>query len=228
MIDISYIAEVAALIGDPARANMLFALKDEGTMSASELANVAGVAPNTASGHLAKLTTAGILTVERKGRYRYYSLSGPEVAETLEAIEVLAVDVSSPQRRPRPGDKALRYARCCYDHLAGDLGVRITERYVQLGYIEQYDDGLTLTSDGAQVFASLGVDIEKLKSGQRSLIRNCSDWSEKSFHLGGALAAALFGQFTSVGWIQRVKGSNIVLVSQRGKSALRESFGVEI
>ena len=127
MADIPYIAGAAALIGDPSRANMLSALKDDGVLSATELAHVADVAPNTASGHLVRLTEAGMVTVECKGRHRYYSLACHEVAEALEALEALSANIA-PRHRPRShNDDSIRYARSCYDHLAGKLGVRLAE-----------------------------------------------------------------------------------------------------
>ena len=125
MIDVPYIAEVASLIGDPARANMLSALKDAPVLSATELAHVAGVAPNTASGHLAKLTQARMVTVTRQGRHRYYRLACDEVADALEALEALAVSAAPRQRRPGPRDDSIRFARTCYDHLAGRVGVKL-------------------------------------------------------------------------------------------------------
>ncbi len=134
-----FIAEVASLIGDPARANMLAVLKDEVALTATELAHVAGVTPQTASAHLSKLTEARLVAVEREGRHRYYRLTGAEVAQALEALEVLAVAGPPRYRPPGPRDDALRFARSCYDHLAGRLGVAVTWALVDSGYLRVRD-----------------------------------------------------------------------------------------
>ena len=227
MIDIPYIAEAAALIGDPGRANMLSALKDDGVLSATELGHVAGVAPNTASGHLARLTEAGMVTVECKGRHRYYSLACHEVAEALEALEALAANIA-PRHRPRSHhDEAIRYARSCYDHLAGRLGVRLAEALARLQFIEHTPDGFALLDRGETAFVTLGIDIEALKAKRRRLVRRCPDWSERQAHLGGALGAQLFEQFCDLGWLRRQRGTRAVSVTPKGKSALRKQFRME-
>jgi DNA-binding transcriptional ArsR family regulator len=227
MIDIPYIAEAAALIGDPARANMLSALKDDGVLSATELALVAGVAPNTASGHLARLTEAGMVAFDSKGRNRFYRLACDEVAEALESIEVLASSIT-PRHRPRSrNDHAIRYARCCYDHLAGNLGVKLAEGLVQLDYIEETSDGFALKSDGQEGFGSLGVDVDSLRKKRRRFIRRCPDWSEGSGHLGGALAAALFQRFCDLDWLRRHNTSRVVFVTHKGRMAFRKHFGIK-
>jgi DNA-binding transcriptional ArsR family regulator len=227
MIDIPYIAEVAALIGDPSRANMLSALKDDGVLSATELAHVAGVAPNTASGHLARLTEVGMITVECKGRHRYYKLACHEVAEALEALEALAAN-TAPRHQPRsPHDGAIRYARSCYDHLAGSLGVRLAEAFAQLQYIERTPRGFALLDKGEKAFVSLGIDLDALKAKRRRIVRCCPDWSERAAHLGGALAAELFEQFCDHGWLRRQRGTRAVSVTQKGKAALQDHFRME-
>ena len=185
MADTPYIAEVAALIGDPARANMLLTLKDVGVLSATELAHVAGVAPNTASGHLARLTEAGIVTVERKGRHRYFRLAGDAVADALEALESLATRSVPRSRPPGPRDPAIRFARSCYDHLAGTLGVRLTWSLASRGYLKAAESNFLLTKKGERAFKNLGIDVDLLRAGRRQLTRRCLDWSEKRPHLGG-------------------------------------------
>jgi len=227
MVDMPYIAESAALIGDPARANMLSALKDDGVLSATELAHVAGVAPNTASGHLARLTEAGMVTVECKGRHRFYRLTCHEVAEALEALEALAASIA-PRHRPRSHhDDSIRYARSCYDHLAGRLGVRLAEALAQLQFIEHTPDGFALLDRGKTAFVALGIDIDALKTKRRRLVRRCPDWSEQQAHLGGALGAKLFEQFCDLGWLRRQRGTRAVSLTPKGKSALRKHFRME-
>ncbi len=224
MTDTPYIAEVASLIGDPARANMLSALKDEGVLSATDLAHVAGIAPNTASGHLAKLAAARMVTVERRGRHRYYGLAYHEVAETLEVLEALAVR-TAPRFRPKSRqDDANRYARSCYDHLAGRLGVRLSEALVQLDYIERKTDGFSLSGSGEKAFAAFSIDIGALKAKRRRMLRACPNWSEDTVHLGGALAASLFQRFCELGWLRKKRGNRIVLLTPKGRTALRQHF----
>ena len=227
MVDIPYIAEAAAIIGDPARANMLSALKDDGVLSATELAHVAGVAPNTASGHLAKLTEIRMVTVECKGRHRYYSLACHEVAEALESLEALAANIA-PRNRPRSRhDSAIRYARSCYDHLAGRLGVRLAESLVQLDYVARTPDGFALSERGETAFVAYGIDLDALKATRRRLVRRCPDWSESQAHLGGALGAKLFELFCDLSWLRRQRGTRAVFITPKGKSAFRKHFQME-
>jgi DNA-binding transcriptional ArsR family regulator len=227
MIDIPYIAEAAALIGDPARANILSALKDDGVLSATELAYVAGVAPNTASGHLSRLTEADFVRVERRGRHRFYRLACHEVAEALESLEALAARTSP--RVPLPGPQAsrIRNARSCYDHLAGRVGVKLVESLVGLGYIKATHDDFVLLKRGEKAFTELGVDFQALRSNRRRLTRRCPDWSEQNAHLGGALGAALFSQFTKRGWMRSDGDSRAVTVTPKGKTALRRHFSLD-
>ncbi len=228
MMDTPYIAEVAALIGNPARANMLLALKDDGVLSATELAHVAGLAPNTASGHLARLTEAQIVTVERKGRHRYYCLAGDAVADALEALEALATRSAPRYRPPNPRDHAIRFARTCYDHLAGTLGVRLTWSLVSCGYMKTTESNFLLTKEGERAFKSLGIEVDLLRAGRRQLARRCPDWSEKRPHLGGALGASLFASLCELGWLRPQKGSRVVSVTRQGRTALRDHFQIEL
>lgn len=227
MVDRPYIAEVAALIGDPARANMLSALKDDGLLSATELSHVAGVAPNTASGHLAKLGAAGLVVVERRGRHRYYALACHEVADALEALEALAARAAPRSRVKAPPKDAVRYARSCYDHLAGSLGVALAEALRRRGYIVGADEDLAVSRKGAAAFDALGIDVAALASGRRRLLRACPDWSERRAHLGGALGAALFERFRELGWLRRRKDSRALSLTPQGRDALRARFGLE-
>ncbi len=224
MVDLPYIAEAAALIGDPARANMLSALKDDGVLSATELAHVAGVAPNTASGHLSKLVDARMIKVERKGRHRFFTLASPEVADALESLEALAEN-TVPRHRPKnPQDNEIRYARSCYDHLAGSLGVQLAQALVRLEYIDETTHGFDLLVKGADAFTALGINLDALKAKRRCLLRACPDWSERHVHLGGALGARLFEHFCEHGWLRRRRGNRAVAVSPKGRTAFRETF----
>src|SRR6187549_3023336 len=186
MADGPLIASVATLIGDPARANMLTALMNGRALTARELAEAGGIAPPTASGHLARLVESGLLDVRRQGRHRYYRLSGADVAETLEALMGLAQRTGAVRVRTGPRDAALREARICYDHLAGERGVALLESLRARKLVEG-DQDIALTGEGRAFVAALGIDLDRLKKARRPLCRACLDWSERQAHLGGAL-----------------------------------------
>jgi DNA-binding transcriptional ArsR family regulator len=228
MFDGPYIAEVAALIGDPARANMLLALKDEGALTASELSHIAGVSPQTASGHLAKLAQAGLATVERQGRHRYYRLANAGVADALEALMGLSVKAAPRHRPPGPCDEAVRFARSCYDHLAGRLGVALTWSMVEQGSLRSLDDGFVLTGQGERTLSEFGLELDVLRRGRRPLTRRCLDWSERRPHLGGALGAAVMTRAETLGWIERRKASRAVVLTQAGCKEFKEVFRIDL
>lgn len=222
--------EIASLAGDPARAGMLHALLDGRALTASELAQAAHVTPQTASGHLTKLTAGGLIAVEKQGRHRYHRLASPAVARMLESIMQVAADA-----RPRPvvtgpRDKALRTARTCYDHLAGHLGVALADSMIAHQQIELTADAGIVTASGTTLFERLGIALETRKSAgsKRMLCRPCLDWSERRPHIGGALGAALCSHCLTAGWIRRVDGSRAVSVTPKGRQKFREYFDVEI
>lgn len=228
MIEGPYIAEAAALMGDPARANMLSAMMDGRARTASELAYVAGITPQTASGHLAKLAQGQLVSLERQGRHRYYRLANEEVARALEALMVLAVK-GAPRHRPTgPRDDAMRFARTCYDHLAGRLGVGLTDALVDRGYVELREDAFHLTKAGEDKFAKFGVDVPAAKKSRRVFASRCLDWSERTPHMGGSLAAALLKELETRDWIRRNRDSRAVTLTKAGKAGLRRQFGVSL
>ena len=196
------IASVAALLGDPARANILTALIDGRALTVSELARAAGVTIQTASGHLAKLADAHLLVGEKQGRHRYFRLSGPDVAQVLEALMGLAQRTGAVRVRVGPTDEALRSARICYDHLAGERGVAMLDSLRRRRLIAG-DEDLALTSSGRDFFADFGIDLPSLERGRRPLCRACLDWSERRSHLGGALGAAILAQVMDRNWARR-------------------------
>jgi DNA-binding transcriptional ArsR family regulator len=208
MIDGPRIAAIAALIGDPARANMLTALLDGRALTASELAEAGGIAAPTASGHLARLVDAGLMAVRRQGRHRYFRLSGPDVAEALERLMGLAQRTGAVPVRTGPRDAALREARICYDHLAGAKGVAMLDAFRRRGFVEGEEE-IALTPAGHAFFAALGVDVGALARSRRVLCRACLDWSERRAHLGGALGAALLDLMFDRQWLSRGQGRDL-------------------
>jgi DNA-binding transcriptional ArsR family regulator len=222
MKDGPIIASVATLIGDPARANMLAALMDGRALTASELAETAGIALPTASGHLAKLTDAKLLVVEKQGRHRYYRLSGPDVGQLLESLMGLAERTGAVRVRPGPRDAALREARICYDHIAGEQGVML------LSGLFEHDlliagERPTVSEKGRGVFEAMGIDVRALERRRRPVCLNCLDWSERRHHLGGGLGAAILGRAIELDWIRRGDGRTL-RVTPTGRRAFRSSF----
>lgn len=214
-----YLAEIAHLMGDPARCNMLHALMDGRALTAKELAWLAGVAPQTASGHLAKLMQGSLLAVAVQGRHRYYRLAGPEVAQALEGLMVLAGAETARRRLPSRVGAELSQARTCYDHFAGRLGIGIHDALVTGGHLDVADGGYGLTGSGEEIFAGLGI-VPSRTAGRRAALRPCLDWSERRPHLAGHLAAALACRCFETGWVLRHKDSRAVTLTQAGRAAL--------
>lgn len=226
-------ATIASLVGDPARAGMLHALMDGRALTASELARVAGVTPQTASGHLTRMVDAGLLTVWKQGRHRYHAIASPSVARMMESIMLVAADLEAARPLPfvGPRDESLRAARTCYDHLAGRLGVGLADALTAGGHTELSDDGGVVTDAGFALFERMGIDIAPLQAGRhkrsgRILCRPCLDWSERRPHLAGAVGAALCAHSLAQGWIRRVDGSRAVIVTPKGQRIFRETFGL--
>lgn len=223
------IARTAALIGDPARANMLSALMDGRALTASELAMHAGIGASTASSHLSRLEQGGLVRMNRQGRHRYYALSGPDVATALEALMGLAQQTGATRVRTGPRDPALRRARVCYDHLAGALGVALYDALLRDGFValsDESEDSLSLTSIGADRFTALGIDMDRVAKGRRAPCRACLDWSMRRHHLAGGVGAAIWSLIQTRDWANRVADSRVVSFSPDGEQAFRETFGI--
>jgi DNA-binding transcriptional ArsR family regulator len=216
------IASVAALIGDPARANMLTALMDGRALTVSELAGAAGIGLPTASGHLARLGDAGLLTARKQGRHRYFQLSGPDVAEVIENLMGLAERTGAVRTRTGPRDAALRAARVCYDHLAGERAVALMEQLQRRGAITA-DETPMVTMAGQAFFDGIGIDLARLRGARRPLCRFCLDWSERRSHLGGALGAAILDHIVVAGWASRGEG-RVIRFHPRGAAAFDAAF----
>jgi DNA-binding transcriptional ArsR family regulator len=226
MITGPLIAEIAGLVGEPARATMLSALLDGRALTATELAYAARVTPQTASTHLAKLTEAGLLAPVRDGRYRYFRLASPKVVEMLDGIMAVALE-NRPRYRPLSRQaQELSEARICYDHLAGRLSVDLTDFFITQEYILVDDEVAEITEMGTRFLTEFGVDLFVMRSTRRHLCRLCLDWTERRPHLAGAVGAALTKRCFDLGWTERMKHSRAVIVTASGKHGFLETFGI--
>jgi DNA-binding transcriptional ArsR family regulator len=223
-----HIAQVAALVGDPARANMLAALIDGRAHTATELAYLAGVTPQTASSHLAKLAEAGLLAPQKQGRHRYFRLASPLVGRMLESIMVVAEAGPARYRPHWKGGEALRSARTCYDHLAGRLAVAVADALVERRHVVLAEDGGEVTAAGTTLFAELGIDLGVAAKRRRAFCKPCLDWSERRPHLAGAVGAALASRTFELGWVERIKDSRAVAITAAGRRGFSEAFGVTL
>jgi DNA-binding transcriptional ArsR family regulator len=211
------LAEIAALIGEPTRVVMLWSLLGGQARPASELAFYANVSAQNASAHLARLVEAGMLEVEAHGRHRYYRLAGAEVANAIEALAALAPSAKEMAGLPPRQTPDLKYARTCYDHLAGKAAVEICAALKDKGYLKPAGGDFEITSKGEKLFRDLGIEIGELRQQRRAFARQCQDWSERMPHLAGALGAAMLERMFQRGWIVRVRASRIVRVTTKGK-----------
>lgn len=211
------IASVAALIGDPARANMLTALMSGKALTVSELAGEAGVTLQTASSHLAKLDQGGLLRPRKQGRHKYFALANDDVATVLEGLMGLAAGTGHLRTQPGPRDAALRHARVCYNHLAGERGTALYDRLLAAGHLQRGVERPFLTESGTQFFRNFGIDLDGLNARKSPLCRECLDWSERRAHLAGSLGRALFSRFDALGWASSDPSTRIVTFSQKGE-----------
>jgi DNA-binding transcriptional ArsR family regulator len=227
MVAATNFVEVAALVGDSARATMLSALMDGRSLTAKELAYCANISRSTASGHLGKLVAARLLTVTRNRRFSYYRLASPLVATMLESIGVVATIGVPPRRQPRlANDDALRFARSCYDHLAGQLGVAVTDSLVAMGHIVLTDEGGEVTASGERFLSAFGADLTPRT--RRIFCQPCLDWSERRYHLKGLVGARILDRLLEVGWLKPVPGIRALQLTSSGKAGLSEIFKIDI
>lgn len=217
------LAIIAACAGDPARASMLNALVDGRAFTAGELSSVARVTPQTASGHLARMVDAGLLTAASQGRHRYYRLASAEVAAMLESMMVVA-DSGRRIGRTGPTDERLRLARTCYDHLAGRLAVGIADGLVEAGHLILTEDGGEVTASGHAFFARLGVELTA--GSRRPFCRPCLDWSERRYHLAGMLGTRIMTHCLDAGWLRRKNASRLLDITPLGERKFSEVFGL--
>lgn len=222
------LSAIAALIGDSTRASMLSALLGGQSLPASELAHRAHITAQTASAHLAKLVDGGLLQVRHSGRHRYYGLKNADVAHALEALAMIAPPSAAPKRNESEAYRDLCFARTCYDHLAGKLGVTITQTLLQQGLLTQEGNNYHLTQQGADWLTMRGIEAAELHKGRRHFARTCLDWSERQDHLAGALGAALATWLFEHQWLKRVPGTRAVRLTETGRTGLQQEWHVEI
>lgn len=232
MTTVNALSEIAALMGEPARAAMLSLLMDGRAHTASDLAFTAGVTAQTASGHLARMAEAGLLAARAQGRNRFYRLASGEVAHAIESLMALAGQRAEPASKTAAWrrDPDLRYCRTCYDHLAGQVGLAVTDSLTQHGHLEP--DGARdwkLTPSGDLFCQRLGVDLGSARaSASRHFARQCLDWSERRPHIAGALGSAIADTFFKKGWAERLRRGRTVRLTGSGRRALASHFGASI
>jgi DNA-binding transcriptional ArsR family regulator len=221
------VAACATLIGDRTRVTLLLALSEQiDGLPAGELAHRARVSAPTASSHLGKLVAGGLIAAERRGRQRYFRLAGREVAQALEALATIAPSRPVRSLRDQKLGEAIRAARTCYDHLAGELGVALMQALERNRVIASADGGYAVTRRGERALGSFGLDVEGLRGQRRPLARACLDWSERRSHLAGALGAAVTARLFELGWVERVGSGRAVRVTKAGRAGLHDTFGL--
>jgi DNA-binding transcriptional ArsR family regulator len=217
------IARIAALFGDPARADVLTALMTDRALTATELAAIAGVTKQTMSAHLAKLLGAGLVDMDQQGRHRYFRLADADVAGLLESLMGVAFRTGAVRLIASPREPALRKARICYDHLAGELGVAAYEALLRHNAFELSRNELRLSKSGAAWFSRLGIDAQAAARQRRTFCRPCMDWSERRHHLAGSLGAALLSRLQELKWAVRDRNSRVIKFTPRGERAFLDA-----
>jgi DNA-binding transcriptional ArsR family regulator len=220
------ITRIAAAIGDPVRAEMLTALMAGRALTATELATHTGITKQTGSTHLRRLLDARLIAMHAQGRHRYFAIANEDVAQLIERMTGIAADASAIKLHTGPREPALRKARVCYDHLAGELAVRMYDRFRHARWLHFDTEALTLTKDGEASVARFGVDLERVRTPKRVLCRACMDWSERRHHLAGALGAAILERILERGWARRERASRLIVFRPSGERAFQQAFGI--
>ena len=229
MVAAANMVEVAALVGDTTRATILAALMGGQALTSSELASLARVSRPTASEHLSKLVNARLIAVIKKRRFSYYHIASPLVARMLESIKAVAAIEVPPRYHPHSTqDDRLRFARTCYDHLAGQLGVAIADVLVAKGYIILAEDGGEMTDAGEKFLSAFGAKFTATARSRRIFCRPCLDWSERRYHVAGLVGAELWRCCIEQGWLKRDRATRAVRVTADGQIGLRDTFGISL
>jgi DNA-binding transcriptional ArsR family regulator len=222
------IAAAARLLAESARAELVLALMDQHELAAGELAARAGITPSTASQHLARLVEGNVLAMTKRGRRRHYRIANPAVAEAVEALAVIAPQPQVRSLREATRGEQLRYARTCYDHLAGRLGVALARSLEHERALTRMDGGYVLGPNASARLDALGVDLAALEQLRRPLVRGCLDWSERELHVAGSLGAAVALRLFELGWIARRRTNRSVEVTEAGRTCLRSELGIDL
>ncbi|KUP26172.1 helix-turn-helix domain-containing protein [Paenibacillus sp. DMB5] len=221
-------AMIASLVSEASRAAILTVLLDGRFHAAGELAYMARITPQTASFHLAKLVNADVIAVEKQGRHRYYGIRDQEVARVMETLLSIAPPVEIKSLKQSSEDKALRYARTCYDHLAGSLGVQLTDALLRTDLLCEEKEGFAITENGEKLFTDLQIDLNMVKKKRRAFTHKCLDWSERRHHLAGALGNALLERFLELKWVRRLPETRAIQITADGEKGFKEVFSLDI
>jgi DNA-binding transcriptional ArsR family regulator len=227
MSDGPNITRIAAAIGDPVRAEMLTALMAGRALTATELANHTGITKQTGSTHLRRLLDAKLIAMHAQGRHRYFAIANEDVAQLLERMTGVAADATT-RVRTGPREPALRKARVCYDHLAGELAVSMYERFTRERWLQFNQQTLVLSNEGEARITEFGIDLASARASKRALCRACMDWSERRHHLAGALGAAILELILERGWARRERASRLIVFRSSGERAFTQTFGVSV
>lgn len=216
------LASLGALLADPSRAAMLWSLMDGQRRPAGELAQIAGLTPQAASAHFTKLSDGGLIVQEVRGRWRYYSLAGPAVADLIERVASFSSREGAIARRTVTTlvPVELRFARSCYDHLAGRLALTLLDGLRRRGWLSDYGTSFVVTPSGRSAFGQLGIDVDALASAKRPIAKSCIDWTERLPHLSGGLGASLLTAFQTHGWLVRIDGGRALELTPRGRTEM--------
>jgi DNA-binding transcriptional ArsR family regulator/DNA-binding PadR family transcriptional regulator len=222
------VAQVASLVSDASRAAILTVLLDGRYHPASELAYMAKIKPQTASFHLSKMVAANLVTVEQQGRHRYYGIQNQEVAQIMETLLSITPPVEIRSLNQASETEAIRQARTCYDHLAGSLGIQLTNSLLSAGVISETENQFTVTEKGEEFFKAFQIDLEQVKRKRRAFTHRCLDWSERRHHLAGALGHALLERLLELNWIQRLPRTRAITIMPEGKKGFKETFQIDM
>jgi len=220
--------QIASLIGDPTRATILWTLLDGKAFTATELAIAADTSPQNISMHLTKLIQADLLSVESQGRHKYYKFARKDIAYAIEALASLIPPNISQKEVKTSEEKPDRFCRACYDHLAGKVGVSITESLLEQRIILAHGSSFEVSSDGEKWFLDFGIDVNILKKLRRAYLRPCLDWSERRYHMAGSLAAALLDKMLADGWVRKTQNSRAIIITGKGRQKVSEHFRFDL
>ncbi len=220
--------QIASLLGDPTRAKIMWTLLEGKAFTATELAISIETSPQNISMHLTKLVNADLLSVESQGRHRYYQFSKKEVAYAIESISTLVPQSKNENKIINEPISPIKYCRTCYDHLAGKVGVALTDKLLQQKLIIKRENDFELSSKGRKIFAELHINVDELQLQRRSFLRPCLDWSERRHHIAGSLASALLSKMLLNDWLRKIKNSRAVIITAKGEKKLYEYFRLSL